>query len=155
MGVDTYRGPARDQKTTILPLSPAPLAEVNGDDLRLYSILRTDITMSQGKANAQCGHAYVAAAIGALGTPEGCVYAALTPGTKICLSGGSEVQMLHIVDQLTLQGIPCFPIIDRDHVELPDFDGSPILTAIGVGPFARADVPRALRKLELFKGVTT
>lgn len=111
--------------------------------------------MSQGKANAQCGHAYVAAAIGALGTPEGDAYARLSPGTKICLDGGSLEKMQLLIEQLSLQGIPCFPIIDRDHVEPPHFDGSPILTAIGLGPFSRADTPRALRKLKLFKGLQT
>lgn len=153
MGDDAYRGFPHDLKTTSSPSSAARPIEVIGDDLRLYSILRTDITMSQGKANAQCGHAYVAAAIGALGTPAGDTYADLNPGTKICLNGGSIEKMQLLIEQLSLQGIPCFPIIDRDHVELPDFDGSPILTAIGLGPFTRADTPRALRKLKLFKGL--
>ncbi|HDZ53507.1 hypothetical protein LCGC14_0044620 [marine sediment metagenome] len=153
MGDDVYRGFAHDLKTTIPAPSSAQVEGHIGDDLRLYSILRTDITMSQGKANAQCGHAYVAAAIGALGTPEGDAYARLIPGTKICLDGGSLQKMQLLIEQLSLQGIPCFPIIDRDHVELPDFDGSPILTAIGLGPFTRADTPRALRKLKLFKGL--
>jgi len=152
LGDDAYRGLTHELKTTSSPSSPARPIEPIGGDLRLYSILRTDITMSQGKANAQCGHAYVAAAIAALGTPAGNAYAGLSPGTKICLDGGSYEKMQLIIEQLCAQDIPCFPIIDRDHVELPDFDGSPILTAIGLGPFTRADTPRVLRKLKLFKG---
>jgi len=108
--------------------------------------------MSAGKAIAQAGHAYTAALIGTLPTPEGAAYAALTPGTKICLAGGSEDDLWALEERLARDGIPSFPIIDRDHVELPDFDGSPILTALGVGPISRAQAPGALRKLKLFGG---
>lgn len=107
--------------------------------------------MSTGKAIAQAGHAYVAATLGSLGSPEGEAYASLSPGTKICLSGGSEAQLNAIQERLELSGIPTYPIIDRDHVELPDFDGSPILTAVGIGPISRAAAPAILRKLKLFK----
>jgi PTH2 family peptidyl-tRNA hydrolase len=113
-------------------------------------VLRTDISMSSGKAMAQAGHAYVAAALGSLETPEGSAYAALTPGTKICLAGGSEDDLRALEVRLLDAGIPSYPIIDRDHVELPDFDGSPILTALGIGPLSRAQAPGALRKLKLF-----
>jgi len=106
--------------------------------------------MSDGKAIAQAGHAYVAAAFGSLGTPTGQAYAELNPGTKICLDGGSEYDLLALQERLSIAGIHSYPIIDRDHVELPYFDGSPILTALGIGPLSRAQAPSALRKLKLF-----
>jgi peptidyl-tRNA hydrolase len=107
--------------------------------------------MSSGKENAQSGHAYVAAVLGSLGTPDGDAYAALKPGTKICLNGGSLASMEKLMERLADAGIPFHPIIDRDHVELPDFDGSPILTAIGLGPFDRDHTPPLLRKLKLHR----
>lgn len=106
--------------------------------------------MSPGKAIAQAGHAYFAAGLGSLDTSAGATYARLNPGTKICLDGGSEADMMRLAQKLEAAGIQTFPIIDRDHVEPPHFDGSPILTAIGVGPIARTDVPSPLRKLKLY-----
>lgn len=106
--------------------------------------------MSQGKAIAQAGHAYLEAALGASDTAEGASYASLCPGTKITLAGGSEEEMLRLCDKLQAAGLTPHPIIDRDHVELPHFDGSPILTAIGLGPISRDQAPGCLRKLKLF-----
>lgn len=106
--------------------------------------------MSPGKAIAQAGHAYLQAALGEASTAEGAAYAGLTPGTKICLSGGSEDDMWRLSEKLTAAGLTPYPIIDRDHIELPHFDGSPILTAIGLGPLSRDQAPGCLRKLKLF-----
>lgn len=108
--------------------------------------------MSDGKSRAQTGHAYVDTLLDALatGAPEAAAYAALRPGTKICLKGGSEEKLRQTAERLDALGIPNTLIIDRDHVELPDFDGSPTLTALGVGPISRADVPGFIRKLKLY-----
>jgi PTH2 family peptidyl-tRNA hydrolase len=106
--------------------------------------------MSPGKAIAQAGHAYLEAALGASGSPEGDAYAMLCPGTKITLAGGSEADMWRMAEKLRAAGLTPYPIIDRDHVELPHFDGSPTLTAIGLGPISRDQAPGCLRKLKLF-----
>lgn len=105
--------------------------------------------MSEGKAIAQAGHAYVAAVVGSLDTLDGQAYAKLSPGTKITLDGGCEEKMISLHDRLWTAGIPSYKIFDRGHVELPDFDGSPVLTAIGIGPLSSADAPGFLRKLRL------
>ena len=118
--------------------------------LRLYAVLRTDIRMSPGKAMAQAGHAYVAAALAALGSLDGDAYADLNPGTKICLAGGSEDDIIRLRDSLADVKIASIPIIDRDHVELPDFTGAPILTALGLGPIRSMQAPAALRALSLY-----
>ena len=119
-------------------------------DLRLYAILRTDIQMSIGKTAAQAGHAYVNAANASRGTPEGEAYARLNPGTKICLSGGSEAEIMELRDHLASVGIASFTVFDQDHVELPDFTGARILTALGVGPIRALHAPAALRVLSLY-----
>lgn len=126
--------------------------------MRLYAILRGDLQMSEGKSNAQAGHAYVDALLLSLShdNPEiraaGESYAALTPGTKVCLDGGSAERLERLSSILQDAGIPHVRIIDRDHVELPDFDGSPVLTAIGVGPLTRSATPKFLRRLSMWKG---
>lgn len=108
--------------------------------------------MSDGKAHAQSGHAYTDTLLNALshGDPRAKAYAALRPGTKVCLDGGSHAEMLRLLDRLAATSLPYVSIIDSGHVEPPDFDGSPVLTAIGVGPVRRAEAPPFLKRLPLW-----
>ncbi len=108
--------------------------------------------MSPGKAIAQAGHAYTEALLHSFDTPAGRAYARLSPGTKICLDGGSEARLRDLEERLRAAGLAPCPVIDRHHVEPPHFDGSPILTAIGLGPLPRAAAPSFLRKLKLWTG---
>lgn len=114
--------------------------------------------MSQGKANAQSGHAYVDALLNALSSdcPKAKSmaqsYAALKPGTKICLNGGSLFHIEKLIARLEASSIPHAVIVDSGHVELPDFDGSPVLTAVGIGPLAKEDTPNFIKKLKLWTG---
>lgn len=107
--------------------------------------------MTEGKANAQSGHAYVDALLHSLSHPDDEIraraeaYARLRPGTKISLDGGSAADFDLLIAKLRAQGVPHVVIVDRDHVEPPHFDGSPIVTAIGLGPFTRRDTPKCLR----------
>jgi peptidyl-tRNA hydrolase len=108
--------------------------------------------MSPGKALAQSGHAYTDTLLYALdlADPSAAIYAQLKPGTKIALDGGTETDLLRLRDRLIEHDIPHALIIDRDHIELPDFDGSPIITAIGIGPISKARAKRVLSKLPLW-----
>jgi PTH2 family peptidyl-tRNA hydrolase len=114
--------------------------------------------MSEGKSNAQAGHAYVDALLLSLyhdnpdirATAQS--YAALNPGTKVCLDGGSLERLEQLSAALERAGIPHVRIIDEGHIEPPHFDGSPVLTAIGVGPLSRSDTPKCLRRLPMWKG---
>ncbi|ETX13341.1 hypothetical protein OCH239_10890 [Roseivivax halodurans JCM 10272] len=126
--------------------------------MRLYAVLRGDLIMSEGKSNAQAGHAYVDALLLSLTDPDPEIraraeaYAALRPGTKICLDGGGHARLERLADRFEATGIPCARIVDQGHVEPPHFDGSPVLTALGVGPFLKSDTPRALRRLSMWRG---
>lgn len=106
--------------------------------------------MSTGKLIAQAGHAYLGAILNTLDTKSGQAYAALTPGTKICLDGGDESNLLHLYDRLMVDGFKPALITDSGHIEPPDFDGSDVITALGLGPVARSDAPKYLKKLPLF-----
>lgn len=108
--------------------------------------------MSPGKAAAQAGHAFTDALLANLHTDLGQAYAGLQPGTKVTLDGGSEADMLRLFDELEAAGLNPQLIIDSGHVEAPSFDGSPILTAIGVGPLLKADRPRGLKRLRMWTG---
>jgi len=110
--------------------------------------------MSPGKAHAQTGHAYTDALLHALlhDDPRARAYARLRPGTKICLDGGSYADLLRLLDRLAATPLPHISIIDSGHVEPPDFDGRPVLTAIGVGPIRRAEAPGFIKRLPLWTG---
>lgn len=135
-----------------------PTQDHREEDLRLYAILRGDLIMSEGKSNAQAGHAYVDGLIASAFSHDrnyratAKAYARLRPGTKICLDGGDLSSFEKICARLNAENIPHALITDRDHIELPHFDGSPIVTAIGLGPFHKSTVPRFLRKLPMWKG---
>ena len=106
--------------------------------------------MSAGKAAAQAGHAFVGALSAANGTSladDAAAYAQESPGTKVVL-GGSLADIERLADRLSRFGIPSYLVIDEGHVAPPDFDGSPIVTALGVGPLRR---PQSRRHLAHFK----
>jgi len=108
--------------------------------------------MSSGKAIAQAGHAYLDAMLASLAVkdPKADAYASLHPGTKITLDGGSEADLLRLRDKLAARGIPHALIVDSGHVEMPDFDGSPTITALGVGPLTRSEARKLLSKWRLW-----
>ena len=110
--------------------------------------------MSPGKAIAQAGHAYLEAYLDATSTaPDAAsAYSVLSPGTKIALEGGRPESLHAIFDTCQDMGIPCRLVIDQSHIELPHFDGSPTLTALGVGPIDRATARRLLGRLPLWRG---
>jgi PTH2 family peptidyl-tRNA hydrolase len=111
--------------------------------LRLYAIVRADLDMPVGKLAAQAGHAYEKSLLAALrDDPEilDAYHGADGLGTKVCLSANSEFRLLRAYEEAKAAGIPCALIIDQHHVLPPHFDGSPIVTALGIGPARKADV---------------
>ena len=127
----------------------------------MYAILRTDIVMSPGKAAAQAGHAFVDTLLTGLsaGDIPAQAYAKLRPGTKITL--GAPLRDFDLIELCAqAAGVPVCRIIDSGHVEPPHFDGSPIPTALGVGPFDNTrpiprDLARALDRARLWTGALT
>ena len=105
---------------------------------------------------AQAGHAFTDAVLQSLLDPDhhriGTAYAALRPGTKVTLDGGSVTAVDRLCAALEVAHIPFVRIIDKHHVEPPDFDGSEILTAIGIGPVLRRQTPKILQGLPLWRG---
>jgi len=108
--------------------------------------------MSSGKTIAQAGHAYTETLIQALSTdPESALaYMRLSPGTKIALDGGPEQILRHLFEKCTERGVPCRIVVDSGHVELPDFDGSPVVTALGIGPVSHKVARKILSRLPLW-----
>lgn len=107
--------------------------------LRLYAIVRSDIYMPLGKIVAQAGHAYLHTLLDA---PHSLVdqYHSDGIGTKVCLHTDKPHKLLHIHEHAKEAGLPTFKVYDSGHICPPDFDGSEILTAVGIGPATREQV---------------
>lgn len=110
--------------------------------------------MRDGKPMAQAGHAFLDAWFHAHLTHHADIaqaYAALRPGTKITLAC-TLATLERAESRLLSAGLPCVRIYDREHIHPPDFDGTPVLTALGAGPLTRVQGRKALGFLPLWPG---
>lgn len=105
--------------------------------------------MTAGKAASQAGHAFLDSYLTA--PPEIIISYLDHGGTKIVLTAHNERELRQAYDRAVEAGLPCAQIIDSGHVSPPDFDGTPILTAVGIGPVARAAVKPITKRFSLMK----
>lgn len=108
--------------------------------------------MAPGKAIAQAGHAFTDVLLEGIGqdNPLTKDYATLRPGTKVTL-GGPAWRLDDIEHEARMRGFPVVRIVDSGHVHPPDFDGSPVFTALGLGPLPKSVSFKSLRKLSLWQ----
>jgi len=108
--------------------------------------------MTAGKAAAQLGHAFVNSLLNAhLSNPTIIKnYQADGLGTKVCLLANSLHELEIAYNQAKDQNLPCSLITDSGHVHLPDFDGSPVVTALGIGPCTRNEIGKIIKKFKLY-----
>jgi peptidyl-tRNA hydrolase len=101
----------------------------------MYAILRSDLRMSSGKAAAMASHAILDSFLQA---DEQSQHSYLNDGgTKVVLAAKDELE-LHQLERLAHgAGIPFSLVTESHHVHPPDFDGSPIIVALGLGPVER------------------
>lgn len=105
--------------------------------------------METGKLSAQAGHAYTDVLDLAQETDpkrrEG-YRNPNTGGSKVTLKARNENQLIRALNEARAAGIPAIPVVDANHI-IPNtpFDGSPIITAIGIGP-CRQDEVRHITK---------
>lgn len=108
----------------------------------MYAVVRRDLEMPPGKLAAQAGHAFLGAFLLSSADPSPAFrrYRELSPGTKIVLQARDRKRLLTIQQRLEEAGLSVYRVIDQGHVLPPHFDGSPICTAIGLGPVLRSEV---------------
>lgn len=107
--------------------------------------------MPAGKLAAQAGHAFGDAFEIARNTlPENVerYRNADNGGSKVVLSAKNQNQLIKAYNQLLAEGIPCAIVVDQEHVLPPHFDGSPVITALGVGPCAKKDIHHITKKFQ-------
>jgi peptidyl-tRNA hydrolase len=102
--------------------------------------------MQAGKIASQAGHAYCGSLLPYLETPTGKLYAAETPGTKVCLQG--NLDDVHRVMRFCAENqIPHFLVVDSGCPNF--FDGQPTITAVGFGPAKDHEVSKLTRRFKL------
>ncbi|MBK1670680.1 hypothetical protein CKO28_21915 [Rhodovibrio sodomensis] len=105
--------------------------------------------MPPGKAAAQAGHAFAASLLAAVDLdPELLPVLQARSITRVVLCAG-DLAALHVLHaRARASGLPAALFEDRGHVLPPDFDGTPIATALGIGPCCRSaarPITRGLR----------
>lgn len=107
--------------------------------------------MPPGKLAAQAGHAFLQAFEQAQRiTPDiAKQYQSDPPGTKVVLVSNTLQQLLEAQDKCIASNIPHALIIDSHHILPPHFDGSPIVTAIGIGPCTRGEICHITKHFKL------
>ena len=138
---------AKASSQVCMPM-PSPNKDIT---LRLYAIVRKDLQMNTGKAASQCGHAFVNTFIESqkLRPKLTELYHAEGLGTKVCLSANNLQELLVAFTHAKKLNLPCSIIEDSGHVMPPFFDGSPVITAIGIGPCLREEIECVTKYLKL------
>jgi peptidyl-tRNA hydrolase len=91
--------------------------------------------MPPGKAASQAGHAFLDSF---LKSPPDIQKSYLQDGgTKIVLLADDEVHLRALHMEAERIGLPCALVVESGHILPPVFDGSPIITALGIGPVMR------------------
>lgn len=107
--------------------------------------------MPAGKLAAQAGHAYTDSLIDCLDKRPDLFERYRrggNAGSKACLKAKNETALRRLADECAAAGIAHAVIVDSGHVLLPHFDGSPVMTAVGVGPISRADAKAFVKRFQ-------
>lgn len=116
--------------------------------LRLYAIVRGDLEMPPGKLASQAGHAFLESYLKTTHQIQD-EYRLDGLGTKITLKARNLDDILWAQFMCEEGRFSHATIVDEGHVMPPHFDGSPIITAIGIGPYRREDISHITDKFRL------
>jgi peptidyl-tRNA hydrolase, PTH2 family len=105
--------------------------------------------MTSGKAASQAGHAFLDSFLTA--SPDNVKAYLDDGGTKIVLTVPGERELCDLFHKAKQARLPCAMVIEENHFMPPHFDGSPIPTAIGIGPLPRSEARRITKGLPLLK----
>lgn len=103
--------------------------------------------MTTGKAASQAGHAFLDAFLQA--SPEQTSAYLADGGTKVVLQVPDERTLCDVYHRARMAGLPCAMVVESEHVMAPAFDGSPVVTAVGIGPCSKAEAKKITGGLRL------
>lgn len=107
--------------------------------------------MTTGKTAAMAGHAFKLLTKNMLENDPYLAreYFADGMGTNVVLKSKSLNHLERAYHGAQAAVLPCVKIVDEGHIMPPHFDGSPIVTAIGIGPCRRDEVHHITKKFNL------
>jgi len=106
--------------------------------------------MPAGKLSAQAGHAFTDALCDALDHDPERFQSYRRDGiggSKVTLLVKNEYALRRAYAEAIAAGLPAALITDSGHVMPPHFDGSPIVTALGIGPCRRDECRHITKKI--------
>lgn len=109
--------------------------------------------MTPGKAASQSGHAFKLLTKNVLENNPYLAkeYFADGVGTNVVLKSKNLNQLERAFYKAKEAGLPCVLVEDEHHIMPPHFDGSPIVTALGIGPVTRDQVNHITKKFNLLQ----
>lgn len=110
--------------------------------------------MPPGKMASQACHAAKNVAILAAQTDPDLLRLYQGPdfiGTQIILMAKNEDHLLLAFEKAKAEGLITSLIVDRNHIMPPHFDGSPITTALGIGPCTQEQARKITRPFRLME----
>lgn len=120
----------------------------------MYAIIRGDLEMTPGKAASQSGHAFKLLTKNIITSNPLLAEEYFSDGgigTNVCLTSNNLEKLINAHEECKRIGIPSFLIVDEGHIMPPHFDGSPIITALGIGPAKRHDVKQITKRFKLYQ----
>lgn len=104
--------------------------------------------MSPGKIAAQAGHAYLDTYLKAYNADiDKCMDYKKGHGIKVCLKAKNEEDLFRLKEAVESRDIPCAIIEDLGYT---CFEGRTTVTALGIGPIRKDEVPE-LKRLGLLR----
>lgn len=115
----------------------------DADELRMYCVWRTDITIPYPKALVQSGHAYLAACLQA-GRDR--VFQYLTHSQpKIVLRAKNLETLVRAHRECGWAALPHYLVVDEGRTVFSE----PTTTCLGIGPCLRSELPKYIARLQL------
>lgn len=107
--------------------------------------------MPPGKLAAQAGHAFTHSLMDCYNKDPTVVEKYLNPeigGSKVVLKAKGLDKLIEVYQKAIGEGLPCALIIDSNHVLPPYFDGSEVITAIGIGPCLKHECKDIIKRFK-------
>lgn len=105
--------------------------------------------MPPGKLAAQAGHAFTDSLMACLRERPDAVrdyMARVNGGSKAVLKARNLVTLERAAHECMALGLPHALITDSGHVLPPHFDGTPVVTALGIGPVSRQEAKATVKR---------
>jgi PTH2 family peptidyl-tRNA hydrolase len=108
--------------------------------------------MPSGKLSSQAGHAYTDTLWQAYDHDPDLALRYRRDGaggSKVTIKAKNLAAILRAQRECEDAGIPHALITDRDHILLPHFDGSPVVTALGIGPCTKDECRHITKRFQV------